>query len=58
MELSTTQEATGCAATLESPSSLCDLIVHYRIHNGSSLVPILSQINPANPPILSLQDPS
>jgi hypothetical protein len=50
VELSTTQEATGCAATRELPSILWNLKVYYCICTSSPLGPILSPTNPVNPP--------
>jgi hypothetical protein len=46
MELSTTREATSCAATQEISRFLWNAYFHYRVYKSSPLVPILSPINP------------
>jgi hypothetical protein len=51
MELSTTREATVCAATLEPANILFNLKVQYHIYKSSLLESILSQTNPVNTPL-------
>jgi hypothetical protein len=60
MELGPSREAASCVASQEFPNISWYLKVHYRVHKGSLLVPILSQINPVktNPQFVSKIHPN
>jgi hypothetical protein len=48
MELSHSRDAASCVSSQEIPSVLWNPKVHYRVNKSSSLIPILSQINPVH----------